>query len=284
MSGRIAAPRVCAHLPSLSPGVRHALRTGLSGARSALWCPGRQSSRRPAVVLTSLKNRFLELFVCALGVCLFEVDHLLHIECLACRLPPTPLMLEVELKLGPLVTEPLPGRDHTVGLRWKLPSPVRKSHPPGASSLQVQLELPLLFTLGEAKCKCPFFMISRWPPLTVVYRQQNTHSTIPSVCLNLTLPRGQRPRPNSAESTCFNYSQGNWAVVPRAPPVPTVPAGHCSLPGATPSSGPGEERVGGTLPGHLGRKKTLWISWERQFASPREHRQGTDSVNCGSGV
>ncbi|XP_067595755.1 small ubiquitin-related modifier 3 isoform X1 [Pseudorca crassidens] len=45
-------------------------------------------------------------------------------------------MLEVELKLGPLVTEPLPGRDHTVGLRWKLPSPVRKSHPPGASSLQ----------------------------------------------------------------------------------------------------------------------------------------------------
>ncbi|KAB0398114.1 hypothetical protein E2I00_019763, partial [Balaenoptera physalus] len=33
---------------------------------------------------------------------------------------------QVELRLGPPVTEPLPGRDHTVGLR-KLPSPVRKS-------------------------------------------------------------------------------------------------------------------------------------------------------------
>ncbi|XP_007452571.1 PREDICTED: NFATC2-interacting protein-like [Lipotes vexillifer] len=52
-----------------------------------------------------------------------HVDHLLRIECFACRLPLTPQMLEVELKLGPLVTEPLPGRDHTVGFRWKLPSP-----------------------------------------------------------------------------------------------------------------------------------------------------------------
>lgn len=104
---------------------------------------------------------------------------------------------------------------------------------------------PWILCLLEAEHKRPFFMLSGG--LFLQFKCDEIHiDLIPSVCLNLALPRGPAHSPIQLNKLVFTAFQTR----PRAPPLPTT----ASLP-AELSSGPGGGRR--PAPAHLGEKKTL---------------------------